>query len=387
MAFPRRLLALVCALACVPALLAAAGTAEASPVRVSLRGVPRAVTRHVDRRAHVTVADAGPLRFGVYPWAAPGAVGDVAAQLPDVPDKALAAVQQLAGGHPLTVHLYGDYTGTGDAAAQALLSDARWWSDNGLQVEMVLRYRPASPSVASGYGAWVGSVAGRLAQLPGLVSLQIGNEANNTSSPAAGDGAYPGAVAAIAHAVPVARQALDAAGRQDVGVGINWAAGESPCGGAAFWIALRRAGGPALASSLGWVGVDVYPGTWSGPSPNVIPTADAISRTVVDSLRCLRDQHMTAAGLSPSTSITVSETGYPTDAARSPQLQASVLRETVATVQSVRARFGIDALNWFSLRDGNTASGQLQNGYGLLRDDYAPKPAFTAYQDIIAAQA
>jgi hypothetical protein len=251
---------------------------------------------------------------------------------------------------------------------------------------MVLRYRPASAALASGYGPWVASVATRLAQLPGLDSLQIGNEANNTSSPAAGDGAYPGAIAAIAQAVPVARQALDAAGRQDVGVGINWAAGENPCGGSAFWASLRRDGGSALAGALAWVGIDVYPGTWSGPSADVIPTSSAISRTVVDSLACLRDEHMPEAGLASSTSITVSETGYPTDAARSPQLQASVLRETVATVQSVRARYGVDALNWFSLRDGNTASGQLQNGYGLLRDDYAPKPAFAAYRDIIAAQ-
>lgn len=43
-------------------------------------------------------------------------------------------------------------------------------------------------------------------------------------------------------------------------------------------------------------------------------------------------------------------------------------------------------VRWFSLRDANTASGQLENGYGLLHDDYTPKPAFAAYQQTIATE-
>ena len=333
----------------------------------------------------MTAAAGGRLRFGVYPWGAAGAVNQVAPQLVDDPAKALAAVKALQGGRSLVVRLYGQYTGIDDNEANALVSDARWWSDNGLGVDIVLRYRPARSDLASGYLPWVRAVATRLAALPGVVEIQIANEVNN-ASPAAGDGAYPGAIDAVAHGVPAARQAVIAAGRSDVKVGFNWAAGTSPCGNDRFWSNLRHAGGSAFTSAVGWVGIDIYPGTWSAPSPSVYPTASLINTSVADGVRCLRTQHMPAAGLSSTATITVAETGYPTDPTRSEATQTAVLRDTIASVQSVSQVYGVTDLQWFDLRDANTASGQLENGYGLLRDDYSPKPAFAAYQQIIAAQ-
>lgn len=360
----------------------AATTAYAARGRRRTAGVRRGRSRAPVSHA----ADSGRrLRFGIYPWAAPGAVNAVAAQVPDDPARTLAAAKELRGERSLTVHLYGQYTGEGgDSDAAALLSDARWWSDNGMRVEMVLRYRPASPQLGAGFPAWVADVTTRLAALGGLATVQVGNEPNNTSSPAAADGAYPGAVRAIAEAIPAARRALDAAGRDDVGVGFNWAAGESPCARDAFWSQLRSIGGRALTSSVGWVGVDVYPGTWSAPAATSRPTGAEIAGSVTDALRCLRTEHMPEAGLRPSTTIAVTETGYPTDARRSPALQAAVLRETVAAVERVKAEYGVTSLCWFSLRDANTDSRQLENGYGLLNDEYRAKPAFGAYRQIIA---
>ncbi len=327
-----------------------------------------------------------PLRFGVYPWAGVGTVNPSDPAIPDDPAKALAAVETLKGGRSLTMHIYGQYTGVDPREADALVSDATWWSDNGLRVEMVLRYRPARPDLEAGYVPWVQSVATRLAALPGLLALQIGNEPNNTQSAAAGDGAYPGVVKAIAQGVPAARAALVAAGRPDVKVGFNWAAGSSPCTTEPIWSQLRAAGGQAFTAAVGWVGIDIYPGTWSAPAQNTVPTASQIGATVTSSIRCLRTQHMVAAGLSSAATITVAETGYPTDPARSETTQAAVLQDTIASVESVRGIYGVTDLRWFCLRDANTASGQLENGYGLLHDDYSPKPAFSAFQQIIAAQ-
>jgi hypothetical protein len=63
-----------------------------------------------------------------------------------------------------------------------------------------------------------------------------------------------------------------------------------------------------------------------------------------------------------------------------------VLQRVIASVERVRSKYGVTDLRWFSLRDANTTSGQLENGYGLPHGDYTPKPAFTAYQQIIAAE-
>lgn len=329
---------------------------------------------------------AGRLRFGVYPWGGAGAVAQVAPQLADDPFKALSAVKQLQGARSMTVHLYGQYTGTNPGEADALISDAKWWSDNGVRVEMVLRYRPARAALAGGYVAWVQAVSGRLAQIPDVVAIQVGNEPNNSSSPAAGDGAYPGAVAAIAQGVPAARQAVLASGRPDIKIGFNWAAGTTPCQTDPLFAALRRAGGRAFSAAVGWVGIDVYPGTWSAPSASVFPSAQLVQASVVGSLACLRMKQMPGAGLSSSVTITVAETGYPTDATRSEATQAGVLQTIIGAVQGVAHSYGVTDLRWFDLRDANTASGQLENGYGLMHDDYSPKPAFAALRQLIAAK-
>jgi hypothetical protein len=324
------------------------------------------------------------LRFGVYPWAAAGAVNHVDPATRENPAESMAAVKALQGHRSLVVRLYGEYTGIHPGEAHSLLSDAQWWSRHGLEVEMVLRYRSARPDLAPGYVPWVRRVATRLARLRGLVAIQIANEVNNTASAAAADGAYPGAITALVQAVPVARQAVEAAGRPDVKIGFNWAAGRSPCSSQAFWSKLKRAGGRAFTSAVGWVGIDIYPGTWSAPSPAVNPDFGLINTSITNGVRCLRTAHMAAAGLSRAVSITVSETGYPTDPSRSEITQAEVLVAIIASVESISGLYGITDVQWFSLRDANTASGQLENGYGLLRDDYGRKLAFTVYQQIIA---
>jgi hypothetical protein len=325
-----------------------------------------------------------PLRFGVYPWGTVGATDPVAGARAEDPERSLAAVRALQGAKDFVVHLYGQYDGTDEGAADRLLRDARWWSDHGLLVEPVLRYRPARAELAGGYGAWVRWTARRLARIPGVVAIQVGNEANNHDAAAAADGAYPGAVRAVARATPVARRAVLAAGRRDIGVGVNWAAGRRPCADGRFWRELGRAGGRAFASAVSWVGVDVYPGTWSAPSASAPPTAAAVGRTVTDTLRCARRRHLPAAGLGRRVALTVAETGYPTDPSRPEATQRDVLAATVRAVDRVRVAYGVTDLRWFSLRDANTASGQLENGYGLLRDDLSPKPAFGTYRRLVA---
>jgi hypothetical protein len=333
----------------------------------------------------VHAASAQRLWFGVYPWGAPGAVNRVEPQLADRPFAALSAVKELQGNRSMTVHLYGQYTGADLGEADALLSHAAWWSEHGVRVEMVLRYRPANPELASGYVPWVGAVAIQLAAIPGVAEIQVGNEANNAGSPAASDGAYPGAVQAVAQGVPAARRAVLAARRPDIGVGFNWAVGGSPCEPDPFFVQLRRAGGSAFVNAVGWVGIDVYPGTWSAPARSAHPSSRLIRESVVSSLGCLRAKQMPSGGLRRAVNIIVTETGYPTDPTRSEQTQVAVLRDIVAATMGASRTYGVTGLRWFGLRDANTQSGQLENGYGLLHDDYSPKPSFAAYRQIIAA--
>jgi hypothetical protein len=46
---------------------------------------------------------------------------------------------------------------------------------------------------------------------------------------------------------------------------------------------------------------------------------------------------------------------------------------------------GVQACEWFGLRDGLTAAAWSAR-FGILRDDYTPRPAFTVLQHLIASQ-
>ncbi len=346
-----------------PTSTTAAATAPTSPV-----SVPPPV---VDR-----------LRFGVYPWGGVGCVAQCAPAVAENANATLAMVKQLKGSRAFVVHVYGQYDGVSDASADSLLSEASWWSSNGLKVAAVLRYRPADASRSAGYQAWVRTQARRLAALSGTISIQIANEPNNPA-PGAGDGSYPGVVDAIARAVPAARAEVVAASRPDVKIGFNWAAGETPTTTEPLWAALRQAGGSAFTQAVGFVGVNVYPGTWSPLLSTGPVTAAQIDATMRGALHAARNKHMVAAGVSGA-GIVITETGYPTTATRTAAAQDLVLRAIVDAAEATKAIFGVTGVYWFSLRDGNTASGQLENGYGLLRDDYTPKPAFTTLQGLVA---
>ncbi|HVF78282.1 MAG TPA: hypothetical protein VNA28_08280 [Solirubrobacteraceae bacterium] len=323
------------------------------------------------------------LRFGVYPWGVAGCVEQCAPSVAENADRSMAAVKQLKGSRSFVVHVYGEYDGVSSASADSLLSEASWWSSNGLKVAAVLRYRPADASKAAGYSAWIRTQTRRLAALSGTISIQVGNEPNNSAA-GAGDGSYPGVIGAIAAAVPAARAEVVAAGRPEVLIGFNWAAGASPATTEPMWAQLKQAGGSSFTQAVGFVGVNVYPGTWSPPLTTSAITGLQVEATMRGALDAARNKHMVAAGVAGA-AIVIGETGYPTTAARPPLVQDLVLRAIIGVAEATKSIYGVTGVYWFSLRDGNTASGQLENGYGLLRDDYTPKPAFATLQGLVAS--
>jgi hypothetical protein len=80
----------------------------------------------------------------------------------------------------------------------------------------------------------------------------------------------------------------------------------------------------------------------------------------------------------------ITEHGWPTGPGRTAERQAEVLR-TVIDVLSRNARaLNITGYIHHTLRDARTAGSGLFCQFGLMTDDYTPKPAFHAYQDLIS---
>jgi hypothetical protein len=100
-------------------------------------------------------------------------------------------------------------------------------------------------------------------------------------------------------------------------------------------------------------------------------------------MRMLRRTLLPRAGLSRA-SLHFSESGYPTGSGRSEAMQQTVLRAAVRAVAAARVTYGVTDYRWFDLRDADTTDTSFESHYGLMRDDYSPKPAFFTYRDLIA---
>jgi hypothetical protein len=336
----------------------------------------------VDRQART----APRLIFGIYPGGSAGTVNGGGHASPDDPARQLAALGRLrAPGRPFVLHLYASYAGQGSAEAAAQVGpEIGRYTAAGFQVELVLTYRPADRSPARdvpGYAAFVRDTVRAFGGNPRFVSLQVTNEANIRSAPAAADGSYAGAVDALIRGVVAAKAEARRLGLQHLAVGFNWAYSLDRAE-RGFWQGIGR-GGPAFRRALDWVGLDVYPGTWGPRSPGRT-LASATTNTVRQALATLRNRFMRLARIPADVALHVSENGFPTGPRRTEAMQSAALAAAVAAVDASRAKYHVTDYRWFDLRDADSSSSSFENRYGLLNDDYTPKAAFDAYRRLVA---
>lgn len=330
---------------------------------------------------------APPLVFGIYPGGAAGSVGPAGTTRPEEPAKRLAALEQLrVPGRRFVVHLYTGYTGPdGWSAADQVGDEVSQYTSAGFQVEIVLCYRPSdggSAGAVHGFTTYVRDAVRAFGPNSRFVSLQVTNEANVGGAPNASDGYYAGAKDALIQGIIAAKDELRSDDFPQVKVGFNWAY-DTGSSESDFWSYLGRHGGSAFLDALNWVGLDAYPGTWGGGLQGK-GLSDGVSSAITGALHVLRSHYLPLANIPKAVPLHVSENGYPTGPHRTDAMQETVLRAAVETVQRERARFNVTDYRWFDLRDADSSSSSFQSQYGLLRDNYSPKPAFTVYRHLIA---
>jgi hypothetical protein len=327
-------------------------------------------------------ASGQPIEFGIFPGSQAGAVAGPQQQAkPEDPARTRDALAELRAGRPFAVHLYLEFTNAADmparVAAAADLTDR--YRAQGLDVEYVLAYRPRTRAGAPDVAAFVAFTRAMVNRLgPRLHALQVTNEVNNSLSPDASDGAYPGASDALVQGVIAAKEEARARDLGELEVGFNWMYRQSPDTDQKFWEYLRDHGGKRFVDSLDWVGADVYPGTFFPP------TTTSYRDAVVNALDALRECYMSIPAIPRSVPIHITESGYPTGPGRSYEEQARALSEMVGAYRDFSGNYNVSDYRWFLLRDGDSDAPDFQQQYGLLRDDYTPKPAFAVYRDLIA---
>jgi hypothetical protein len=324
------------------------------------------------------------VRFGINPAGFAGALGPPVAETPESRAKTLAALARLRPAHtPFVLRLNRLFWSDRAAGIRHFEHLAGVYSRHGYGLEVQVRYHPTAQQEGR-IGAWVRyvrHVTRRLGAIHGMRALQITNEVNFLPiAPDASDSSFTGAKEALIKGIEAAHRVARRHGFAHLQIGFNWAYRSDPATESAFWDYLRDHGGPRFVRSVDWVGLDAYPGTIFPP---VEPTAGDFADGMVNAMSVLRECFMPIAGLGPGVPIRVAENGWPTGPARTEARQVTALREMVGAVNRFRGNYGISDYRWFDLRDHNTASTNFQHHYGLLRDDYSPKPAFRVYAHLV----
>ena len=264
------------------------------------------------------------------------------------------------------IRCYRHYRGHGEPepGVVAAPADPANYAGHGRLMDLVACYRSTERDIA-GYVEFVRQAVRDVASWGGG-KVQVGEELNVRAPQ---DGGFPGCFEAVSAGVTAGLEERTRLG-VNVGIGVNCAGVADP----GFWATMVDTLGPDSTAQLDFIGLDMFPDVFH-PLPEHRVGEGA--RFLVHTLR----QVTRDAGISEETPIHVTETGWPTGSTRDETKQARVLR-TVA--EAVAATGEVSVYELFSLRDG-ISDGTWQNGFGLLHDDYTPKPSYDTVRRLIAA--
>jgi hypothetical protein len=127
------------------------------------------------------------------------------------------------------------------------------------------------------------------------------------------------------------------------------------------------------------VGLDAYPGTFFPPSA----PRGTHGQFLLDAFSLLRKCYLPTARIPQQVPIHVQENGFPTGPGRSYEDQLAAMESMLGALLEYRRTFNVTDHRWFAMRDADSGSPNFQQQYGMLRDDYAEKPAFDRYRRFV----
>jgi len=313
------------------------------------------------------------LVFGIYPGGEAGSDQGIAIGPPDDPVRVNHALIELAGSSkPFVVRVYQRFGETPRHFGQYL--------GDGRLLDLVVMFQSAAGDV-NGFSDFVRSMVRE--QGPELYSIQIAEEPNFVSGPKCIDGPYPRVREALVHGVMAAK---DEARRMGLAVNVGFNATPTFGPAAEFWTSLAALGGSTFIDCLDYVGLDFFPDVFRAVAPD--GEEGDLKSSVIHIVETMRETWLPSAGIPASVPIHIAETGWPTGPRRSEQRQSVVLETIIRTLYHVRQRFNIARYTMFALRDADSSNLEVESNifyhFGLMRDDYTPKPAFETFRNLIA---
>ena len=311
------------------------------------------------------------MTFGIFHGGVADLPDVLATGRPDQPDHVNQALDLLQGAKHLVVRTYLRYTGKeGEADGSRLptAADLARYACNGRKLDLVLSNWDCTGNMKQ----WSRFIESAIDRFGGFSQyLQICEEPNSFEYP--GDGRFEHSVDGVITGVLTARAKIAERGLP-VKVGFNAVPSHSEDD--RFWSQLARKVDDSFLKSLDYVGLNIYPDVAE-------PVRGKVEDTVEQILVYFRDTTLANARIPASVPIRICEDGWPTGPMRYYTRQADVLEQTIRKIHELGGRININGFGLYCLRDADTANPAYSGQFGIMRDDYSPKPAFEIYRHLI----
>ena len=320
------------------------------------------------------------LTFGVYPLGAVGTPSGLAKGPIDDFDKIQLALKDLQGDAKRVIpRMYIVYTKEWESE---MLSNIAFFRDDSLLGDLCIVLGDWTKKQGSDIELdhWLNFIKKVIHDFGShLGSLQITNEPNLPFM----EGSNPHIIQALVEGVVVAKKQA-----QKLKLPINIGFGSVPSGDASvpyFWENLTKEGNDKFVKYVDFIGHNFYVDVFGEQTLALQEVPSVVEHT----LRSLREVDLVKAGIPNSVPIRITENGWSTgkksisDLDRSYEHQSKVLETVIRTVYSLRSELNISHFELFGLRDANSSIDDLFHQFGVMRDDYSPKPAYYTFKRLI----
>ncbi|MDJ1484798.1 hypothetical protein QNI16_30135 [Cytophagaceae bacterium YF14B1] len=308
------------------------------------------------------------LIFGIYPGGTSGTEAGLTVAKPDnaiLVNDALAKLQDS-----LSLFLVRCYTSFGSTNKWTPANPLQYLN-NGRKMDLVVGYQSKEGDIEG----WINFIRNIINQYGRhMAKVQITEEPNLHNIPVV-DGDYPRVREAVVEGVIAAKKVIRKRGLP-IEVGFNAVPTFDPAND--FWREIGRLATPAFYESLDYVGLDFFPDVFR---PVALDELEEAVRFVLNHFRYIS---LAEANIPFVVPIHITENGWATSPERSAEKQAKVLECVIRAIHEYRIEMNVTHYELFGLRDADSQNPNIFHQFGIMQDDYSPKPAFAMYQKLIA---
>ena len=312
--------------------------------------------------------------FGIYAGSIAGTETGMATGKQDDPVSISEALSQLHNKDKVfLVRGYIQYLGGGRLDHEAPMNVEQYVAQN-RKLNLVICYRARSFDEKD-WSETIRKVITRYRD--SLYSIQI-TEEPNLKVAFAGDGCFENIEEALRTGIIAARKEIKSL-RLPVRIGFNAVPSFNPADN--FWNVIGSSEFGEFREAIDYVGLDFYPDVFRPVAADGEP--NDLKQSVKNVLGYFRNVNLKTGNIPLSIPIHITENGWPTGEGKTYKRQANVIEKVIRTIYEIKNELNIQEYDLFGLRDADSSNADIFYQFGLLKDDYSPKPAFHIYRKLI----